>query len=199
MPPYVSDYSRYLPSTTPSRPAFWFTYLGTVLGAVPVMILGALLVTVVGEGTVESLVSLLPGPFKVFVLIMLFLGAIDAAVINLYGPSLTVLTIFQTFKPDWIPPGTGQECRRRRRGDSRDCGGRVCRIELPRLLLRVHSLPVDAPDPLERHQSRRLLRHQEGRLRPPRRSSTAPVATASSTFRPSSRTSSHSSWSCRSV
>lgn len=101
--PYVSDYSRYLPSTTPSRPAFWFTYLGTVLGAVPVMMLGALLVTVVGEGTVESLVSLLPGPFKVFVLIMLFLGAIDAAVINLYGPSLTVLTIFQTFKPNWIP------------------------------------------------------------------------------------------------
>lgn len=102
--PYVSDYSRYLPSSTPSRPAFWYTYLGTVLGAVPVMILGALLITVVGgDGTVEDLVSLLPGPFKVFVLIMLFLGAIDAAVINLYGPSLTVLTIFQTFKPNWIP------------------------------------------------------------------------------------------------
>jgi len=102
--PYVSDYSRYLPSSTPARPAFWYTYLGCVLGAIPMMVLGALLVVVTGgEGSVAELVSLLPGPVKVFVLVMLFLGALDAAVINLYGPSLTFLAIIQTFKPSWIP------------------------------------------------------------------------------------------------
>ncbi|PZU04291.1 MAG: NCS1 family transporter [Gordonia sp. (in: high G+C Gram-positive bacteria)] len=102
--PYVSDYSRYLPASTPARPAFWYTYLGCVLGAIVMMVLGALLVVVTGgEGSVSELVSLLPGPVKVFVLIMLFLGAIDAAVINLYGPSLTSLAIIQTFKPSWIP------------------------------------------------------------------------------------------------
>lgn len=74
--PYVSDYSRYLPASTPARPAFWYTYLGCVLGAIPMMILGALLVVVTGgEGSVAELVSLLPGPVKVFVLVMLFLGA----------------------------------------------------------------------------------------------------------------------------
>ncbi|WP_264070655.1 purine-cytosine permease family protein [Mycolicibacterium komossense] len=102
--PYVSDYSRYLPSGTSSRPAFWYTYLGCVAGAIPMMVLGALLVVVAGgDGSVADMVSLLPGPAKVFVLIMLFLGAIDAAVINLYGPSLTVLTMIQTFKPTWVP------------------------------------------------------------------------------------------------
>ncbi|BBY65880.1 purine-cytosine permease family protein [Mycolicibacterium helvum] len=102
--PYVSDYSRYLPSKTSARPAFWYTYFGCVLGAVPMMILGALLVVAAGgDGAVADLVSFLPAPFRIFVVVMLFLGAIDAAVINLYGPSLTVLTMIQTFKPAWVP------------------------------------------------------------------------------------------------
>ena len=32
--PYVSDYSRYLPSSTSTRAAFWYTYGGTVLGVI---------------------------------------------------------------------------------------------------------------------------------------------------------------------
>ena len=102
--PYVSDYSRYLPTATSSRSAFWYTYVGCVAGALPMMVLGALLVTVTsGSGTMADLVSLLPTVLRAFVLVMLFLGAIDAAVINLYGPSLTVLTIIQTFKTSWVP------------------------------------------------------------------------------------------------
>ncbi|WP_064257541.1 cytosine permease [Rhodococcus sp. D-6] len=102
--PYVSDYSRYLPVNTPSSSAFMYTYFGAVLGAIPVMILGSLLVSVAGgDGTVSQLVDLMPGPVAVFVLVMLFLGALDAAVINLYGPSLCTLTFVQTFRPTWSP------------------------------------------------------------------------------------------------
>ncbi|MBO0879873.1 MAG: cytosine permease, partial [Mycobacterium sp.] len=38
--PYVSDYSRYLPPSQ-SRGAFWYTYIGTTLGSILVMVLGA--------------------------------------------------------------------------------------------------------------------------------------------------------------
>lgn len=101
--PYVSDYSRYLPVNTPGRAAFWFTYAGSVLGAIPMMIVGALLVIVTGGGTMGDLMAILPAPVMVFVVIMLFLGAMDAGVINLYGPSLTTLTLIQTFRPRWSP------------------------------------------------------------------------------------------------
>lgn len=102
--PYVSDYSRYLPSKTSSKPAFWYTYFGTVGGAIPVMVLGAFLVVVSGgQGDMQSLVEVLPAPVRVFVVAMFFLGAMDAAVINLYGPALTTITMLQTFRTSWSP------------------------------------------------------------------------------------------------
>ncbi len=68
------------------------------------MTLGALLVTAAGgDGSVAQLLDIMPGPIGVFVLVMLFLGAIDAAVINLYGPSLCTLTLMQTFRTGWKP------------------------------------------------------------------------------------------------
>jgi len=102
--PYVSDYSRYLPDDASPASSFGYTYGGAVIGAVPMMVLGTLLVTVAGgDGSIAQLGDIMPAPVKVFVLIMLFLGAIDAAVINLYGPSLCSLAIAQTFRPSWSP------------------------------------------------------------------------------------------------
>lgn len=43
--PYVSDYSRYMPQGTGSRPAFWASYSGCVLGTLFPMVLGALVGT----------------------------------------------------------------------------------------------------------------------------------------------------------
>ncbi|MEC3854193.1 purine-cytosine permease family protein [Paenarthrobacter ureafaciens] len=107
--PYVSDYSRYLPSDTKPKLAFWYTYLGAVGGAVPMMILGALLIYAVGgDGSMEALASVMPPPISLFVMIMLFLGAIDAAVMNLYGPSLCTLTLIQTFRLKWRPGATAR-------------------------------------------------------------------------------------------
>jgi NCS1 family nucleobase:cation symporter-1 len=41
--PYVSDYTRYMPVGTGTRPAFWGTYAGCVLGSLLPMVLGVLL------------------------------------------------------------------------------------------------------------------------------------------------------------
>jgi nucleobase:cation symporter-1, NCS1 family len=102
--PYVSDYSRYLPSSTTTRSAFWYTYAGTVLGVIGAMSVGAFLVAGLGQnGGLVDMDSFMPHPVFVFVMLMFFLGAIDAGVINMYGSSLCVLTCIQTFKLSWAP------------------------------------------------------------------------------------------------
>jgi purine-cytosine permease-like protein len=102
--PYVSDYSRYLPSNTPTRAAFWYTYAGTVLGVIGAMTVGAFLVAGLGaDGVLADLDGIMPRPVFVFVMLAFFLGAIDAGVINMYGSSLCVLTCIQTFKLSWAP------------------------------------------------------------------------------------------------
>jgi NCS1 family nucleobase:cation symporter-1 len=102
--PYVSDYSRYLPTKTSTRAAFWYTYIGTVLGGIGTMSVGALIIAGLGDNaSLASLSRILPGPLFVFVMLMFFLGSLDAGVINLYGPALCVLTCIQTFNLKWSP------------------------------------------------------------------------------------------------
>ncbi|GAA3659287.1 cytosine permease [Nocardioides ginsengisoli] len=102
--PYVSDYSRYLPSNTTTRSAFWYTYAGTVLGVIGSMTVGAFLVAGLGaNGVLADLDNIMPHPVFVFVMLAFFLGAIDAGVINMYGSSLCVLTCLQTFRLNWAP------------------------------------------------------------------------------------------------
>jgi NCS1 family nucleobase:cation symporter-1 len=102
--PYVSDYSRYLPADIPARKTFDPTYLGTVTGAIPVMIVGALIPTVLGgAGSLNDLQGIMPSVSLFFIAMMFFLGSIDACVINLYGPALCLVTVGQTFKADWRP------------------------------------------------------------------------------------------------
>ncbi|MDO3402677.1 cytosine permease [Mycolicibacterium neoaurum] len=100
--PYVSDYSRYLPSRVSSAGAFWATYLGTAGGAIPMMVVGALLGRI-SDGTLMGLNALLPSGVGIFVMAVFFLGSIDACTINLYGPALCVATTIQTFKNSWLP------------------------------------------------------------------------------------------------
>ncbi|GAB3861094.1 cytosine permease [Nocardioides maradonensis] len=102
--PYVSDYSRYLPSATTTRAAFWYTYAGTVLGVIGSMAVGAYLVAGLGaDGTLADLDNVMPHAVFVFVMLAFFLGAIDAGVINMYGSALCMLTTIQTFKLSWVP------------------------------------------------------------------------------------------------
>ncbi len=102
--PYVSDYSRYLPSSTSTRAAFWYTYSGAVLGVIGAMSVGGFLVAGLGaDGTIPDLANIMPQGVFVFVMLVFFIGAIDAGVINMYGSALCVLTTIQTFKLKWVP------------------------------------------------------------------------------------------------
>ncbi len=84
--PYVADYSRYLPSGTSSRQAFWHTYVGSVAGAAIFASIGAMASTVVlGTATLRTaalsptgyLATLLPGAGWLAVIVPL-LGTVAA-------------------------------------------------------------------------------------------------------------------------
>ena len=93
--PYVSDYSRYLPVDTPSPVTFWYTYIGSALGASLVMIAGALAaITAYGPMTSDApayLAGLFPSVRWLFLLIIAG-GVISINLENLYGAFLTFFT-----------------------------------------------------------------------------------------------------------
>jgi NCS1 family nucleobase:cation symporter-1 len=60
------------------------------------------------DGGLVDLDGIMPQPVFVFVMLIFFLGAIDAGVINMYGSSLCVLTCIQTFKLSWTPPASAR-------------------------------------------------------------------------------------------
>jgi NCS1 family nucleobase:cation symporter-1 len=93
--PYVSDYSRYLPKATRPARTFWFTYLGSAVGACFIMVVGAL-GAVVAESQVASnapayFAGLFPQARWLFLIIIL-LGVFAANLENLYGAFLTAFT-----------------------------------------------------------------------------------------------------------
>lgn len=94
--PYVSDYSRYLPEDTPSSKTFWYTYLGSAVGAAAVMIVGALAATT-GAAELSSNVPLfLAHQFNgIFALVLLavIIGGIPATVESPYGGFLSFWAI----------------------------------------------------------------------------------------------------------
>jgi nucleobase:cation symporter-1, NCS1 family len=94
--PYVSDYSRYLPSGTSLRQSFWYTYAGSVLSAVIFAILGVVAGSIaldhLESNTVGYLAGLLPGAIWL-VTIVLLLSIVAGNAINLYSPLLTGVAI----------------------------------------------------------------------------------------------------------
>lgn len=100
--PYVSDYTRYMPADTGSRPAFWASYWGCVLGSLLPMILGAVvgLAMPAGSGMVAGLAQL-TGSIAPLVLTVLSVGIAAATALNLYCSALSTISFGQTLKPDW--------------------------------------------------------------------------------------------------
>ena len=93
--PYVSDYSRYLPTSQGGAKTFWFTLIGSCAGAILFMSLGA----VVGVYALDSLssdaivyLSSLSPVGAPVIAIVLVLGMIGANCDNLYGPYLAGLS-----------------------------------------------------------------------------------------------------------
>jgi NCS1 family nucleobase:cation symporter-1 len=94
--PYVSDYSRYLPSGTSIRQTFWYTYSGSVLSAVIFATLGALAGSIALKNlefnTVGYLAGLVPDAVWLATIVLL-LSIVAGNAINLYSPLLTGVAI----------------------------------------------------------------------------------------------------------
>jgi nucleobase:cation symporter-1, NCS1 family len=103
---YVSDYSRYLPRDVGVKSAFWWTYLGALIGGSWMMLVGTLAAALYPKMAVTSglrLVadSVFPGFGKPLMLASL-LGLVGITALNFYGASLTMLSGMDSFKPS--PP-----------------------------------------------------------------------------------------------
>lgn len=92
--PYVSDYSRYLPSTTSTARTFVYTYIGSISGSILFMSVGAVAgveaLSKINSNAVGYLSGLVPGAGWLFTL-LLFLGLVAGNCENLYGPYVTGL------------------------------------------------------------------------------------------------------------
>ncbi|MFF4315563.1 purine-cytosine permease family protein [Streptomyces sp. NPDC001507] len=100
---YVSDYSRYLPPDVTVRKTFYWTYFGSALGGIWLMVLGTLLAGWAGAGF-DTIRSINAAGDKVFdgfgAIVLLFsaLGLISVTALNMYGGSLTLISAIDSFK-----------------------------------------------------------------------------------------------------
>ncbi len=100
---YVSDYSRYLPREVSIRASFWWTYLGAFVGGAWMMLIGSIAAAVFPQLDVPAALDraangIFPG-LGTLVLIGALLGLLTIAALNFYGASLTLLSVWDTFKP----------------------------------------------------------------------------------------------------
>lgn len=106
---YVSDYSRYLPSIVSVRASFWWTYMGSFMGAVWMMLIGTLTAALyptlnVTMALLNTTNSILPGFGKPLLLISL-LGLVTMTSLNFYGAALTLLSVIDSLKPGRLTVG----------------------------------------------------------------------------------------------
>ncbi len=105
--PYVADYSRYLPADTKPAPTFWYTYGGISLSGIWIFTVGAALQYAYSTlGIVEATATMAgtAGPLvRILVLLALLLGLINISALNIYGASMSAMTITTTFQRDRSP------------------------------------------------------------------------------------------------
>ncbi|MBD8007205.1 purine-cytosine permease family protein [Bacillus norwichensis] len=97
--PYVADYSRYLPKDTDPKKAFIYTYGGSVLSAVWMMILGASLTIAIPsflDNASLSLSALVGSQWSLVMYFAIALGIVATNVFNLYGAFMSLTTITDT-------------------------------------------------------------------------------------------------------
>ncbi|SEL19550.1 purine-cytosine permease family protein [Streptacidiphilus jiangxiensis] len=94
--PYVADYSRYLPTSTRSSAAFWWTYAGSVGASVWMMAFGCVAASLApkafGGDPVAYVVGLAPGSVSDVFFLMVVLGVLAVNVLNLYGTFMSTTT-----------------------------------------------------------------------------------------------------------
>jgi nucleobase:cation symporter-1, NCS1 family len=100
---YVSDYSRYLPREVGVRASFWWTYIGSFVGATWTMLIGTFAAALHPRADVAAAMqnaadALLPG-LGTILLLGALLGLVTISALNFYGASLTLLSVADSFTP----------------------------------------------------------------------------------------------------
>jgi purine-cytosine permease-like protein len=101
--PYVSDYTRYMPVGTGTKPAFWGTYTGCVLGSFLPMLFGMFLGLAFPDLDTVSAVAQVSAGVAAPVIVALGIGIACTNAMNLYCGSLALLTAGNTVWPNWRP------------------------------------------------------------------------------------------------
>lgn len=100
---YVSDYSRYLPKDVGVRSTFWWTFSGAMIGGSWMMLVGMLAAAASpGADLAQAVSAAGDRVFRGFGPVLLgssLLGLITITSLNLYGGSLTLLSIADSFTP----------------------------------------------------------------------------------------------------
>lgn len=105
--PYVADYSRYLPRSTPSSTTFWWTFGGSVIGSQWSMTLGVLVAAagleLGGQTFLKNQVGFLGelaggGVIAIAIFIVILLGKLTVNTLNAYGAFMCTLTIVTSLK-----------------------------------------------------------------------------------------------------
>lgn len=100
--PYVADYSRYLPRSTPQSATFWNTFLGTVIGTQWAMTLGVIISAAsfagYGGNFLKNQVGYLGelagiGMIAVVIYMVIVIGKLTVNTLNAYGSFMSLLTI----------------------------------------------------------------------------------------------------------
>lgn len=100
--PYVADYSRYLPRSTPERTTFWATFAGSVIGSQISMTFGALVAACASKAFLSNQVGFLgdlagPAAAAAVVYSVIVVGKLTVNVLNAYGGFMSVLTTVTAF------------------------------------------------------------------------------------------------------
>lgn len=97
--PYVADYSRYLPTTTPTLHTFWYSYIGTAVSTIWMMTLGAFLTIAIPkflDNTGANLAHMF-GKFAIIMFLIIIFGQLAINVFNLYGAFMSTVTTIEPF------------------------------------------------------------------------------------------------------
>lgn len=97
---YVADYSRYLPSNTPTSSTYIFTFGGNFLGGSLVMIFGAVLATIVPDAVNDAgtAAASLFGGLAPIAYLILVLSVLQINVLNVYSTYMSVTSIITGFR-----------------------------------------------------------------------------------------------------
>ena len=91
---YASDYSRYLPPSTPRKPVFWYSLGGIVLGYIAIQAIGIAGAKALGAETAAGVRDIMGGGFLgALALVVIALASVGSNVMNDYSGSLALQTV----------------------------------------------------------------------------------------------------------